>query len=179
MGMDVYGQNPTSEEGKHFRNNAWAWRPLADYCIEVAPDITAQCKHWHTNDGDGLDGRNSLLLADALQREIDSGRCKRWGQIRESELERMPNKPCWLCDATGTRKKPPPIPESGDLDAVLACIAGEAAERGAGDPATGIKCNVCNGEGYIRPSAIEYPFAVDNVQEFVTFLRRSGGFEIW
>jgi integrase/recombinase XerD len=29
------------------------WRPLADYTCTVAPDITAKCKAWQRNDGDG------------------------------------------------------------------------------------------------------------------------------
>jgi hypothetical protein len=157
--MDVMGRNPTSKEGGYFRNNCWWWSDLASYCQEVAPDVTAQCRYWHSNDGDGLDGRNSLLLADLLQREIDSGRCKRWAEIRASELERLPNEPCSLCEGTGTRK---PVPECG-----------------AGDLATGIICNACDGEGYVRPLNAVFRFAVENVQEFVTFLRASGGFEIW
>jgi hypothetical protein len=180
MGMDVLGKNPTSEAGEYFRSNVWCWRPLAEYCFEVAPDVAALCKHWGTNDGDGLDERNSLLLADALQREIDSGRCKRWGEVRQSELERLPNEACWLCEATGTRKAPPERePAVPGEDEFLAIIAGPDWEIGAGDPATGMKCNVCNGEGYIRPSACNYPFAVENVQEFIVFLRGCGGFEIW
>ena len=178
MGMDVFGKNPTSKEGEHFPNNVWWWRPLADYCIEVAPDLTAQCKHWHTNDGDGLDGQNSLFLADALQREIDSGRCKRWGEVRQSELERLPNEPCKFCEATGVRK---PLPEivPGDEDELFPRYKGEI-ELGAGDPANGgVKCPSCNGEGYVRPWRSHYPFAVENVQDFITFLRGCGGFEIW
>ena len=38
MGMDVIGLKPTSKEGEYFRNNVWWWGPLADYCMEVAPD---------------------------------------------------------------------------------------------------------------------------------------------
>ena len=159
MGMDVIGRKPTSKEGEYFRNNVWWWRPLADYCIEVAPDVTAQCKHWHTNDGDGLDERNSLLLANALQQEIDSGRCKRWAEIRASELERVPKEPCWVCEGTGTRRPPP--------------------EGGPGDLATGIRCNLCKGDGYIRPWNCNYSFSVENVEGFAAFLRVSGGFEIW
>ena len=31
MGMDVFGNNPTSKVGSHFRNTDWAWPPLAEY----------------------------------------------------------------------------------------------------------------------------------------------------
>lgn len=72
--MDIYGRNPTGENGNYFRRNPWGWRPLADYCIQVAPDICAPCKSWHTNDGDGLDADGAAALATALQNEINENR---------------------------------------------------------------------------------------------------------
>ena len=63
MGMDICGRNPTEECGVYFRNTVWWWHPLAVYCITVAPDICAACKHWHTNDGDGLDAAPLPQLA--------------------------------------------------------------------------------------------------------------------
>jgi hypothetical protein len=73
MGVDVHGRS-----GKCFDTN-WAWwHQLAAYCKEIAPDIVSRCKHWHTNDGDGLNGADSVALADALQNEIDSGRCAKY-----------------------------------------------------------------------------------------------------
>jgi len=140
--------------------------------MEIAPEIEG----WHCNDGDGINGQNSAALADALQREIDSGRCMRWAKIRASALERLPNEPCYLCEATGTRKALPEI-VPGDEDKLFPRYKGPI-EIGAGDPATGFKCNGCNGEGYTRPDACRYGFSVENVQEFVTFLRSSGGFVI-
>jgi hypothetical protein len=125
MGMDVYGRSPQSETGKYFRNNVWWWRPLADYCVQVAPAICARCQYWQSNDGDGLDAEHARVLADALQDEIDSGRCEAFAKIYEAEQAAVPNEPCGLCDATGVRRPAP--------------------ERGAGDAVTGIKCNACDG----------------------------------
>ena len=56
MGMDVIGKNPKNETGEYFRNNVWGWGPLATYVCQVAPEITAKCKYWQSNDGDGLNG---------------------------------------------------------------------------------------------------------------------------
>lgn len=160
MGMDVYGLAPTSEIGKYFRNNVWWWRPLASYIQIVAQQESKRCTHWQSNDGDGLDGPGATQLAEALQAEIDSGRTAAYSEMREAELEALPDLPCWLCDATGTRKRPP--------------------ERGAGALADGgMVCNVCDGSGKVRPDETQYPFSVDNVQEFILFLRDCGGFEIW
>lgn len=160
MGMDVSGRKPTTEEGKYFRNNVWWWRPLASYCLKVAPEVANKCKYWGSNDGDGLNGKDSIKLADALQAEIDSGRTKAFEQRYRSEQEMTPDEPCDLCEATGTRL---PIPNIG-----------------AGDPKNGgIKCNRCQGTGHVRPWSTAYPFEVENVQKFVTFLRGSGGFRIY
>lgn len=159
MGMDVFGKKPTTEEGKYFRNNVWWWRPLATYCVEVAPEVCSACKFWQSNDGHGLDGAASIKLADALQREVDEGRTLTYAARYASRLEMMPNAKCRICAGTGIRK---PIPEVG-----------------AGDPnAGGLKCNGCSGSGHVRPSETDYPFDVVNVAEFITFLRGCGGFEI-
>jgi hypothetical protein len=176
MGIDVIGRKPTSKEGEYFRNNVWWWRPLADYCMEIALDIAARCEGWHYNDGDGLNDRDSAALADALQREIDSGGCRRYAEIRKSVLEQLPNEPCDVREATGIRKAPPKYePSPGDEFP----FAGPEWERGAGDPANGVKCPSCNSEGYVRPWRSHYDFEVENVQAFVTFLRGSDGFAIW
>ena len=113
MGMDVCGRAPHTKQGEYFRNNMWWWRPLADYICEIAPEITANCQHWHSNDGDGLNGHDSLRLAELLQKEIESGRTAAYARRRESKLEMAPNEPCLLCEATGTRK-PPPDGGAGD-----------------------------------------------------------------
>lgn len=142
MGFDIYGADPGTEEGKYFRNNVWWWRPLADYCLEAAPDVTLACAHWHS-----------------LQIELDAGRTETYARLYASRLEAMPNDPCTICETTVLRKEPP--------------------ERGAGDLRNGgTKCNACDGEGYRRPWETHYPFDVDNVRGFVTFLRGCGGFSI-
>jgi hypothetical protein len=39
-------------------------------------------------------------------------------------------------------------------------------------------CNGCNGIGTVKHWAAHIPFAVENVKEFVVFLRACGGFAI-
>lgn len=149
MGMDVIGNNPTSEVGSYFRHTCWAWHPLAEYVCEVAPEITSRCTYWHSNDYDGLGEDDARGLAEILQREIDSGRTEAYARLRQSELKLMPNERCEICN-------------------------------GIGDPdKNGILCGECNGKGYHRPWATKYVFRTRSVQEFVTFLRACGGFQIW
>ena len=160
MGMDIIGRSPTGECGEYFRNNVWWWRPLADYCFSVAPDICAACRYWHSNDGDGLDAAKAFALAKALQKEIDAGRTKFYARRYASEQELMPNEPCDVCAGTGVRKTGP--------------------HRGAGDLREGgIKCNDCQGAGYVCAWASHYPFSTENVAAFAVFLCESGGFSIW
>jgi hypothetical protein len=160
MSMDVIGREPGSQQGKDFSADAWWWRPLAAYCCHVAPDITVACQHWQTNDGDGLDVLGAGSLANVLQAEIDSGRAARYRQLRNSEIEMLPNEPCGQCASTGIRL---PVPHVG-----------------AGDPNNGgLKCANCGGSGYRRPWVTLYDFDVAYVQKFVEFLRACGGFVIW
>jgi hypothetical protein len=99
MGMDISGRKPTTEDGEYFRNTVGWWHPLASYCERVAPEIAERCtvsatygkqnlrargvEYWHTNDGGGLNGPDSLALADILQGEIDSGRCESYARLRQ------------------------------------------------------------------------------------------------
>lgn len=160
MGMDVMGKNPTTKEGEYFRNNVWWWRPLADYILATAPkEITSKCAYWQSNDGAGLNGRDSVALATFLEGEIAAGRTEAYGKRYASQLASLPKERCHICAGTGTRL---PIPHCG-----------------AGDPKKGgLKCNGCGGEGYIENMGAHYPFSVANVQQFIAFLKGCGGFRI-
>jgi hypothetical protein len=140
VGMDIVGKEPRSEQGSYFQNNFWWWRPLADYCGKVAPEITRECRHWHTNDGDGLDDTGSKSLANVLQAEIDSGRAASFERLRNSEMEMLPNEPCKICASTGIE-----LPVSSD---------------GAGNHDGGVSCYSCDGAGYKPPRAAGYYFDV-------------------
>jgi hypothetical protein len=159
MGMDVCGNNPTTEEGNYFHNSIWFWCPLANYIKQAAPDIAGKCRYWDSNDGDGLDSANALELAAILQAEIDSGRCEHYARIYTSAQEMASDVACDICAGTGTRK---PVPECG-----------------AGTLVSGVRCNACAGKGHVRPWSTHYPFDVENISEFVAFLRGCGGFAIY
>jgi hypothetical protein len=154
MGMDVFGKEPRTEKGAYFRNNVWAWHPLWSYCEEIAPDIAGRVECGHSNDGDGLDAADAEELAQRLQAEVDSGATARYATERQAALEALPDEECSICSGTGKRRKPP--------------------QTGPGRT----PCNGCDGTGKVRPFATHYPFDVENVQEFVEFLRDCGGFAI-
>jgi hypothetical protein len=83
MGIDIYGINPKNNCGESFGISALDWRSLATYACEVAPELTAKCKHWYTNDFDGLNSEESILLAELLQKEIDSGRAEMYARLSQ------------------------------------------------------------------------------------------------
>lgn len=171
MGMDVFGKKPKNEIGEGFRNNVWWWRPLANYCIKLAPELTSKCKYWHSNDGTGLNSRDSIKLAKILQQEIDNGNCQKYEDAYEHDLASEPDKVCDLCEGTGIRS---------DMVGIQNGMTTKVIDE-PGHPRHGQIgwCNGCAGKGYTRPWSNSYPFSVENVQEFVEFLKNCGGFKIY
>jgi hypothetical protein len=107
MGMDVYGRAPTSKRGEYFREDYVWWHCLATYCKEVAPRVASGCRDWYTNDGDGLDAAASRALAEALEAEIESGRCADVERQGKAAWEATP-KTCFNCGGQGVVWKPRP-----------------------------------------------------------------------
>lgn len=171
MGMDVIGVNPKSEKGSYFRNNVWWWRPLADFCLNRHPDIAEKCEYWHTNDGDGLDEEDSVLLAEALREDIRSGLAGEYERNYNEWRASLPREACELCDCTGIRTDKVGV-ENGmpekELSAEIQILVGR----------THGWCNACDGVGTRESFASGYPFSVENVQEFADFLSDCGGFQI-
>ncbi|MGP3790555.1 hypothetical protein [Pseudomonas sp. B392_1p] len=155
MGMDVFGQSPVSECGEYFRNNVWWWRPLWEYCERLAPDLIPPDNLGHSNDGWGLAGPASLILADRLAAALESGEVERYARDYTAFLEALPDEPCHICAGTGMCAEPP--------------------QCGPGTR----PCNGCESTGRTPHFATRYPFSAENVREFEAFLRNCGGFEIW
>lgn len=103
MGMDVYGKNPTAEVGMYFSASIWGWHPLAELMAALAPTQIGKITHLHTNDGDGLDAADSILLADALYAATADGQVLSYLEQREAYLAALPQETCNLCAGTGTR----------------------------------------------------------------------------
>jgi hypothetical protein len=73
MGMDVYGWNPTAPQGEYFRASISQWPLLVKVITTLCPEETSPCKHWETNDGDGLNGPHAIALAEALESKLQAG----------------------------------------------------------------------------------------------------------
>ena len=170
MGMDVMGVEPKSEVGSYFRNNVWWWRPLWNYCCEVSPEARS-VKNGHTNDGDGLDSENAKKLAQTLLTELGTGRTKKYETEYRKQISELPMQPCDLCNSTGIRTDEVGLTNNQDIKKL-------SPEQQALYGRTRGWCNGCDGAGEKPPFATQYPFSVENVQEFAEFLIDCGGFEI-
>lgn len=151
MGMDLYGKKPLNEKGEYFRRNVWGWHPLATFVIDKEPEIAQSCEHWHTNDGDGLDGTASLRLAIRLVQRIEDGSAAEYVAARDKRLAEMPDIECDICNGTGRR-----MWDNGWRE-----------------------CNGCAGKGKKRPFETWYRLDVEDIREFSVFLSACGGFQIY
>lgn len=156
MGMDVYGKKPTSKIGEYFRQSVWGWRPLADYVEVAAPSIASKCKGWHTNDGFGLNAEDAKTLAEVLQIQIDNGTTAAYVAKYKRHLDNLAPEPCKFCEDGITTANQYP----------------------AYQVHVGKTCIQCKGKGFRESILTWYSLSVDTIQEFVNFMRDSGGFEI-
>ena len=72
MGMDVRGLAPSALAGQEFRANI-DWHLLITLVKRLCPDEAAPCKHWESNDGDGLDAAGASALAAKLEALMANG----------------------------------------------------------------------------------------------------------
>src|SRR3712207_815524 len=79
------------------------WCYFAELCSELAPDVFAKCRHWYTNDGDGLAGDDSIRLADILQKGISDGSVDAIITERTRLARSLPDEVCRFCGGTGVR----------------------------------------------------------------------------
>ena len=168
------GKWEESNPGVYFRNNVWWWRPLWNYCYEVADDILnsslrmkkfetsedgdtdfenytwikATYEDGHSNSGAGLSDRGAKLLGNRLMECIASGHTIKYQAEYQQYLDDLPDDDCMRCNNNnhGHNKKK--------------------------------ECVSCDKTGK-RPSFNKsYPFDVDNIEGFAKFCLECGGFEI-
>ncbi len=171
MGMDVIGKNAKNKRGEYFRNNVWWWRPLWNYCLTVHGDIAGAVENGHSNNGEGLDADKAHALGMRLRKDIEDGFTAKYEAEYREYLLSLPQTECQLCKGTGIRRDPVgvengmPTRELDEEDSILL-------KRSHG------WCNGCSGQGKKDAWDTNYPFSVENVQEFSEFLLNSGGFAI-
>jgi hypothetical protein len=155
MGMDVFGSKPKTPEGKYFRANVWYWHPLWSFVELAHPVLAAKVPDAHSNSGDGLNGRDSLALAQLLKKDLEKGLVDEYINQFNDHKKSIPLKDCPYCDSTGKRSWPQ---EDGSLLEKV--------------------CNSCNGT--LKVQSIDHWYHVDKdlFIEFQNFLQNCGGFQI-
>lgn len=99
MGMDLVGIAPRSKHGEEFSSNVFRWLALADFCQMIAPDVCSACKHWESNDGDGLDNDGAIALSLSLQASVNNNVARAQGQ----DVEKIVRFIAFLRDCGGFR----------------------------------------------------------------------------
>ena len=139
-----------ANKGMYFRNNCWWWRPLWDFCYNVAPELISD-ELWssgHHNDGAGLDAKDAKLIGNRLLQQIREGKTIEYQASYQQYLDDLPDNDCMRCNNNnhGNNKKK--------------------------------DCTNCNKTGKSENFNKHYPFDIDNVKEFAEFCMESGGFKI-
>ena len=171
MGMDVYGKNAVNTTGEYFRRNVWGWRPLWDYCLDQHGELAEKVEHGHTNDGDGLDGEDSVVLARLIKTAIADGSASAYIESRNTRLANLERPECDFCKGTGIRDDKVGV-EHGMPDRELSAEMKILTGRSHGD------CNGCRGEGKTDAWETNYFLDLDDLTEFAEFLENCGGFQI-
>ena len=140
----------TVNVGHYFRNNCWWWRPLWNYCHNVAPDLIDEklFEDGHSNSGAGLDDKGAKKLGQLLLQEINNGNTIRYQAEYQQWIDDLPDDICSHCNGNnrGNNKMK--------------------------------DCRICGGTGKTKNWNKSYPFDIDNVREFAEFCLQSGGFRI-
>ena len=136
--------------GYYFRNNVWWWRPLWNYCYQVADDIIDEHTYesGHSNSGAGLDADGAKALGNRLMQLIADCSVIKYEATYIQQLDDLPDEACVRCNNNnrGDNKKK--------------------------------DCTNCNQTG-LKPNINKsYPFDSRNVEEFAHFCLQSGGCEI-
>lgn len=154
MGMDVCGKGDTNA---YFRASCWSWRPIHALCETVIDkdNLNFNTQYWGSNDGRGLETQQDCdRLADALE-----------AHLKSIELNEE-NDRIFLC--------------LGSWSTVDGRFINQDVEDELNETypiGTVLSSAVVMKDGTIAYSAHSTSF--DHIKEFISFLRKCGGFEIW
>ena len=101
------------------------------------------------NDGHEYDKDVCDEMARLLEKEISNGNCEKYAKEYKEWQENLPKEPCMRCDGNNY---------------------GHNKKK---------ECKTCDKTGENENWNASYPFDVDNVKEFVSFLKDSGGMEVF
>ena len=166
MGVDLYGMKPAGETGRHFRSNIWYWEPLARVCQAIAPEIAGRC-NWDQRAGQGLGQTDAQALSSRLNQAWQSGLTAR---VLQNNAARAGNSgingELTHYFTTGRMKAGLDTSPQGPQGTEIPPELRESLERAGFDVDQHL-------------SQVQYYFTASMHQEFIDFLRQSGGFRIF
>lgn len=79
--------------GYYFRNNVWWWRPLWNYCYQVADDIIDEktYENGHHNSGAGLDADGAKALGNRLMQLIADCSVIKYEEEYKQNMDDLPD----------------------------------------------------------------------------------------
>lgn len=153
--MDVYGKS----ENSYFRANCWSWRPIhaiCDFSI-MAADIAFDTKGWDTNSGHGLTTQEECnTLADAIESFL---------KLNQENMHEFDDR-IYLCLGSWCSFDGSFMNEEDENDLNSRYPFGTVLYNGV----------VSKNGAVVFPS---HSSSLEHIEEFITFLRTCGGFEIW
>jgi len=149
----------TNNPGTYFRASNWSWRPIhavCDFAINIV-GLPFDTMYWGSNDGKGLKNQEECdMLADAIDVYLT---------LNNANMHDLDDR-MYLCLGAWTTSSGHFMPK--DLEDEL---------NETYKPGTILYNGVVTKDGTLAFSAHSCPLY--HIQNFVTFLRKCGGFEIW
>ena len=187
MGFDLYGINPVEQEhnkpdlelydqdkeawhkqykdwreqdGAYFRNNVWWWRRLAAYVLDCCDDMISEHDHqaWHENGGHEVSEALAIMIADRMQKHIDSGDAKQVQDDIMNKVKKAKEHNKFIEKQLDDLCKKHNVNNCSELDSKAKKEWDKIYDKKSWDDS--------------------YPFEVVNLERFIKFCRESGGFEI-
>lgn len=166
MGFDLYSTGKhKSDTGEYFRNNVWWWRRLADFVItETGVVDEKDADNWHENGGHQVSQQEAEQIANQLEYLIATGRVQEYAKEVQEKISR----------AEETNKK---VQEK--FDKLHEKAIAETNDKGIipRDYPEHLKAE-WNSLWEEKDNNENYPFALENVKQFIAFCRESNGFRI-
>tara|TARA_B100000686_G_scaffold55651_1_gene60007 strand:- start:521 stop:1006 length:486 start_codon:yes stop_codon:yes gene_type:complete len=160
MGFDLEG-----ERQGYFRNNVWFWRPLCDYVLTNCDGVGTpeEQRSWHYNDGHFVPSEVAKSIANQLEALVLSGKVKTHAeQLEKRRIAAEQHN-------EGVRKR-------------LEALGKEVDALGVPNLTPGAYPQPYRDRWEYLYSLMDhdadYPFSVENVNTFIDFCRKSGGFTI-
>ena len=166
MGFDLYSTgNHKTENGEYFRNNVWWWRRLASFVCEHTGVVEEKDKaEWQSNGGHEVSGEQALQIANQLKALIKDGTvAKAIKEVEEESKEAEKNNK--FVDRCHEMLRKKVERETGDTN-----LAPRDYPKDGHDTWDWIQSK------YSYKSS--YPFALENVENFIEFCEQSNGFRI-